>query len=137
MLDLKTGNARPSPGPPAWRRSMAMPAGGMARIAGPLQRLLLACGAGALLSGCYTVDQRRFAASMHALLPEGVAASEAVRRLQANGFNCYGSSAVPTCAKTRQRLLPSTCIERVNLVVAPGTDVLESVEVQPIVCAGF
>ena len=109
----------------------------MARSAGPLRRWMLACGAAALLSGCYTVDQARYAASMQALLPEGVAASEAVRRLQANGFNCYGLSAAPTCAKTRQRLLPSTCIESVNLVVAPGTDVLESVEVRPIVCAGF
>lgn len=109
----------------------------MARIAGPLRRLLLACGAAALLSGCYTVDQGRFAASMQTLLPEGVAASEAVRRLQANGFNCDAPVSAPTCARTRQRLLPSTCIERVNLVVAPGTDVLESVEVRPIVCAGF
>jgi hypothetical protein len=38
VIDLKAGDARPSPEPLAWRRSMAMPAGGMARTAGPLRR---------------------------------------------------------------------------------------------------
>lgn len=110
-------------------------------VTGPLRRccamFLLACGAAPMLAGCYTVDQDRHAASMHALLPQGVTVAEAVRRLQANGFACDGPETASTCGRTRQRLLPSTCIERVNLVVAPGTDALERVAVPPIVCAGF
>lgn len=89
------------------------------RLAGPLRRccaiVLPACGAALALAGCYTVDQDRYAASMHALLPQSA----------------------PTCARTRQRLLPSTCIERVNLVVVLGTEALERIAVPRIVCAGF
>jgi hypothetical protein len=37
MIDLGVSDVRPLSGPPISRRSMAMPEGGMARIAGPLQ----------------------------------------------------------------------------------------------------
>ncbi len=116
---------------------MTIPARGPAHAAGPLRHLVVACGVASVLTGCYTVDQERFATSVRTLLPQGVTAGEAVRRLRADGFDCDGPPTAPTCAKTRQRLLPSTCIERVDLAVVPGTDALESVVVKPIVCAGF
>lgn len=44
---------------------------------------------------------------------------------------------VITCDRLRQRLLPSSCIERVHLEVAQSSPIVEAVNVDTIICAGL
>lgn len=93
------------------------------------------------VAGCYSVNQTHFEAHVaeriHVLMP----LNTAVATLTADGFKCDGvnaASATVTCTKTRQSLLPTTCIERVNLKpgAQPGSS-LAAIDVPPIVCAGL
>ena len=63
-----------------------------------------------------------------------------IEKLEADGFSCDLIGKVDpakTCTKTRQSLLPYTCVERVN--VKPSADARggSAIEVRPIVCAGL
>jgi hypothetical protein len=91
------------------------------------------------LGGCYTVNNERFAADMRKLVEPGLNMASATKQLKANGFTCDGVSAAPltTCTRTRQSLLPYTCIERVNLVPAGVPSGVERVDIPQIMCAGF
>jgi len=98
--------------------------------------------AGALmlcLSGCYTVNDERFSAHVRTLVRPEMPLEQGIQALQNDGFLCYPMSPAPskTCSKTRQRLLPSTCIERVNLHASDNPPKVGHVEVRKIVCAGL
>lgn len=88
------------------------------------------------LCGCYTPNQERFEADVRANVEAGMPLSSAVAKLASSGFACDAGSPV-ACARTRQLLLPSTCIEHVRLKVNPGKDIVRDVEIPPIACAGF
>ena len=91
------------------------------------------------LAGCYTVHQDRFAAYAGGIVQVGMPMAQAQQRLSAEGFSCGPRDFAPavSCTRTRQSLLPYTCIERVNLVPAMETQSIDSVQVPPIVCAGL
>ncbi|MCS0660700.1 hypothetical protein [Massilia terrae] len=91
------------------------------------------------LTGCYTVNNERFAEHARSLVEPGIAMDAAIRQLEADGFSCSPAAPTPsrTCAKTRQRLLPSTCIERINLYSSVNSVKVEQIEVPQIVCAGL
>jgi hypothetical protein len=110
------------------------------------RRAAFACGLVALsasvaasLSGCYTVDNERFASHIHVLVSPGMRVADAMHRLEADGFSCDTRSmaGAVTCTRTRQRLLPSTCIERVNLAPPDPAAKAERIDVEPILCAGL
>jgi len=112
-----------------------MPESGRARL-----RLSLALGAaGACLGGCYAVNDARFSAHVQSLVEVGMPFRTALLRLEGDGFDCdpRGGTNVLSCTKTRQGLLPYTCIERVDLVPAHGHASVEGIEVAPIMCAGL
>jgi hypothetical protein len=91
------------------------------------------------LGGCYTVNNERFAADMHKLVAPGLDMASATKHLEANKFTCDSVSVTPpsTCTRTRQSLLPYTCIERVNLVPATEKPGVERLDIPQIVCAGL
>lgn len=104
-----------------------------------MPRLLLPAALALVLSGCYTVNNERFAGTMHALVKGGMPMTDAVARLKAEGFSCDPMLPMPslTCSKTRQSMAPHTCIERVNLITAPDPSRVGAVEVPKIACAGL
>jgi hypothetical protein len=102
-------------------------------------RLLLSLVLVVLLAGCYTVNQQRFAEYVAETVQPGMSLAQATERLSVAGFACDPRSASPaiTCTRTRQSVLPYTCIERINLM--PNTEITSviAIAVAPIVCAGF
>jgi hypothetical protein len=104
-----------------------------------MTKLLLAVICAVCIAGCYTVNNERFAGHVQTLVEPGIKMDTATRRLEADGFSCGPAAPTPsrTCAKTRQRLIPSTCIERVNLYTSGNSAIVERIEVPHIVCAGF
>ncbi len=42
-----------------------------------------------------------------------------------------------TCARIRQRLIPSSCVEKVRLQFSQDGAVVRGTEIQPVVCAGL
>ena len=95
--------------------------------------LAVACLTGAL-AGCYSPNQKAFEREVHTLVQPGMPVSAAVAHLTQRGFDCTGEPI--TCSRIRQRLLPSSCIERVNLQAA-GSTALLFVDIPPIACAGL
>lgn len=91
------------------------------------------------LAGCYTVNDGQFSSDMTTLVRPGMHMNAAIERLNIQGFGCDSRSAAPatTCTKTRQSLLPYTCIERVNLIPAVGLATVERVDIPKIACAGL
>ena len=71
---------------------------------------------------------------VHKRVTVGMPISEAISALSKDGFDCSGSDPVD-CARTRQRLLPSTCIERVRLQHRLWT--VDTIDIAPIMCAGL
>jgi hypothetical protein len=104
-----------------------------------MRRVGLSLGCLLCLSGCYTVNNERFATDIRARVTPGMDVSTATNRLKSNGFDCDSRSAAPaiTCTKTRQSLLPYTCIERVNLFLIGMPAQVDHVEVPKIMCAGL
>ena len=88
------------------------------------------------LSACYSPNQRVFEQNVGELVQVGMPVSIAVDRLSNRGFACNGNHPV-TCGRIRQRLLPSSCVERVNLQEDDRASVLTGVDIRPIVCAGL
>lgn len=103
------------------------------------KRLLLSLVPVVLLAGCYTVNQQRFAESAAETVQPGMPLAHATDRLSVAGFACDPRRASPaiTCTRTRQNLLPYTCIERINLVPNAEITSVGTIAVAPIVCAGF
>lgn len=91
------------------------------------------------LAGCYTPNYERLSAHVGTLVRPDMPMDAAVKTLEADGFSCSPAAPTPskTCSKMRQRLLPSTCIERVNLYTSQIGTQVERVEVPGIACAGF
>ena len=91
------------------------------------------------LGGCYTVNNERFAADMHELVAPGLDMASAMKRLEANRFTCDAVSAAPatTCTRTRQSVLPYTCIERVILMPISEKPGVGRVDVPKIMCTGL
>ena len=91
------------------------------------------------LTGCYTVNNERFLARVGLIVQPGISMVAAVRVLEGDGFECGPTlpGASKTCSKMRQRLIPSTWIERVNLLVAGDQATVARVDVPQIVCAGL
>jgi hypothetical protein len=88
------------------------------------------------LSACYSPNQHMFERNVGKLVQVGMPVSMAMDRLSSRGFACNGNHPI-TCARLRQRLLPSSCVERVNLQPDDQESVLNRVDVPPIVCAGL
>jgi hypothetical protein len=106
----------PSPAPPRW----------LVAVSAALTLALFAC---------YSPNQRRLEKSVQDLIHPGMPMSTAVAELSSRGFTCSGQHPV-TCARIRQRLLPSSCVERVNLESGEASTV-GRLDVPTIACAGF
>jgi hypothetical protein len=98
-------------------------------------RSLTVAGLASILVGCYSPNQPMLEKEVRDLVQPGMPVSVAVADLSSHGFSCTEKPI--TCSRVRQRLLPSSCVERVNLQpVNPGL-VIGAVDVRPIVCAGL
>jgi hypothetical protein len=100
-----------------------------------MRKLLLISGV-ASIAGCYVPNQAAFESSVHKHVQAGMPLEAAVSNLGQMKMKCSGAHVV-TCDRLRQRLLPSSCVERVHLEVAQTSPVVEAVEVDPIICAGL
>jgi hypothetical protein len=89
-----------------------------------------------VLLGCYSPNQAAFEKKVRTIVQPGMVVSDAIDKLSSNGFACSGDHPI-TCSRVRQRLLPSSCVERVNLEPGDRAAVLSTVDVRPIACAGF
>lgn len=97
-------------------------------------RALIITVSSVLLAACYTPDQSRLDDWVNQQVAVGMPLSVAISKLSRNGFECSGYNPVD-CARTRQRILPSTCIERVRLSHAASA--VDRIDTSPIVCAGL
>ena len=86
------------------------------------------------LTSCYTPNQEALVETVHKRVTVGMPISQAISALSKDGFDCSGSVPVD-CVRTRQRLLPSTCIERVRLQHKLWT--VDTIDIAPIACAGL
>ena len=86
------------------------------------------------LTSCYTPNQEALVETVHKRVTVGMPISQAISALSRDGFDCSGSVPVD-CVRTRQRLLPSTCIERVRLQHKLWT--VDTIDIAPIACAGL
>ncbi len=92
-----------------------------------------------LLVSCYMPNQVAVEKEVQNRVVVGMPRDAALKELEAAGFHCAPGDDV-TCARTRQRLLPSSCIERVNLKTdgKPGpVGRITAVTVAPVVCTGL
>ena len=92
--------------------------------------------AAAALGGCYQPNHAALVTAVGSRVSVGMALTQAVATLQSDGFDCSEHDPV-TCARTRQRLFPSSCIERVNLYSQGHAGPVTKIEVPPIACAGL
>jgi hypothetical protein len=90
----------------------------------------------AALAACYTPNQTAFDASVHKQVEAGMPLATAVENLGRLKLTCSGDNPV-TCDRIRQRLLPSSCIERVRLAVVLPSNIVKTVEIPSIACAGL
>src|SRR5271170_4303448 len=88
------------------------------------------------LAGCYSPNQAAFESSVHKHVHTGMPLEAAVLNLRQMKLKCSGTDVI-TCDRLRQRLLLSSCIERVHLEVAQTSPVVEAVKIDPIICAGL
>jgi hypothetical protein len=95
----------------------------------------------ACLAGCYVPNRERFERSVHETISNGMPLSEAVDRLATLHLACESTIATAdhrlSCSRVRQRLWPSSCIERVILTTAAADNSVRVIEVPPIRCAGL
>lgn len=87
-----------------------------------------------LLSACYSPNQPQFEDWVNHQIAVGIPLSVSISKLSEEGFECSGYNPVE-CVRTRQRILPSTCIERVRLSHAGST--VDKIDISEIVCAGL
>lgn len=106
------------------------------RVISRYRHILLGVSSLAALTACYSPNQPAFDASVQKQVAVGMPLATAVANLGRLKLACSGESPV-TCDRIRQRLLPSSCIEKVRLTVARPSNIVEAVEVPPIVCAGL
>jgi hypothetical protein len=87
------------------------------------------------LTGCYFVNQPGFESTVNKRVSVGMPLTTATKNLDALGLSCDGDNPVD-CSRVRQRLWPSSCIERVKLTIS-NSYAVEAVDIRPIVCAGL
>jgi hypothetical protein len=119
--------------------SVAAPKGAKGRVPDDLVRLRTAIGAclSLALLGCYSPNHPALEKEVRSLVSVGMPVSTAVAHLTAHGFGCSGTpNGQITCARIRQRLLPSSCVERVNLESGNPAAALSRLDIPPIRCAG-
>ena len=86
--------------------------------------------------GCYTPNQRTFENLVHQRVSVGMPVATAVSNLLAIHMQCSGAGPI-TCDRIRQRLLPSSCLERVVLGNSPAGSLLSKIwKIRSIICAG-
>jgi len=95
----------------------------------------LAFAIGGGLSGCYFVNQPAFESSVNKQVTVGMPLTTATQNLGRLGLSCAGANPVD-CSRVRQRLWPSSCIERVKLTIS-NSHTVEAVDIRPILCAGL
>jgi hypothetical protein len=87
------------------------------------------------LSACYFVNQPAFESSVNRRVFDGMPLATAKENLRRLGLTCNEGTPVD-CSRLRQRLWPSSCIERVQLTVSKSHEV-EHVDIRPILCVGL
>jgi hypothetical protein len=98
--------------------------------------ILLGVTSPVVLAACYSPNQPAFEASVQKQVKAGMPLGTAIENLGRLKLTCSGDNPV-TCDRIRQRLLPSSCIERVRLAVVRASNIVETVEIPPIACAGL
>ena len=93
------------------------------------------------LAGCYVPNREGFERSVHETISIGMPLSMAIDRLATIDLTCDSTNPTVdhrlTCSRVRQRLWPSSCIERVNLTTSATDNSVRVIEVPPIRCAGL
>src|SRR5450631_2510466 len=87
----------------------------------------VAAGLSACLGACYFVNQPAFEASVRQQVVVGMPVATATKHLGDLKLACVGGNPVD-CSRVRQRLWPSSCIERVNLHVSPTGREIDAIE---------
>ena len=90
--------------------------------------------------GCYMPNQARLEEQVSRTISTDEPLSQAIAKLSAQRFTCDSkpsSKGQVSCSRIRQRLLPSSCIERVVMTVSPNESSVSAIDVRPIVCAGL
>ena len=90
--------------------------------------------------GCYMPNQARLERQVSRAISTGDPLPQAVAKLSAQHFTCDSkpsSTGQISCSRLRQRLLPSSCVERVVMTVPTAASSVSAIEVRPIVCAGL
>jgi hypothetical protein len=107
-----------------------------------MTRIVIVCGA-LFLGGCYTMNQESFEAFARERAPEGTAASEATKRLTADGFYCGDETVflqrVPNsiaCTRKFNGFLHA-CLERIEFQSAPPQGAVAKLTIGKIACAGL
>src|ERR1022692_5222689 len=95
----------------------------------------LAFGVTAGVSGCYFVNQPAFESSVSKQVSIGMPLTTATKNLGVLGLSCDGGNPVD-CSQVRQRLWPSSCIERVKIAIS-NSYAVEAVDIRPILCTGL
>jgi hypothetical protein len=100
---------------------------------------ILALGFILSVAGCYTPNDEMLKRDVGVRIKRSMGMQAAVDALQDDGFYCQANSTSfkTECSRIRQRLLPSSCIERVNLTSDEGKGKVDNIDVERIVCAGF
>jgi hypothetical protein len=105
-----------------------------------MQHCAVALCLSALIAGCYVPDRQRLEESVREKIHVGMPIKTAAQTLHGMGIVC--DSTVPykgriSCSRVRERLWPSTCMERVILIVSAQDDIVRNTEVPPIGCTGL
>jgi hypothetical protein len=90
------------------------------------------------LAGCAAPDQSRLGHFVTQTVHPGMPMDQALVRMQAEGFHCNagaGADAVILCTRSQDRLLRSSCIERVDLVhSATAAKTLGAIDILEVKC---
>jgi len=89
-----------------------------------------------LATACYAPEQRRLEREIHKLVTPGMPGAVAMKKLESAQFSCTGTDPM-TCARIRQRVLPSSCVERVNITLDKAAFTVKTIDVAPTLCAGM
>jgi hypothetical protein len=104
-------------------------------MVGPILLLITA------LSACYFPNRERFEKEVDARVSVGMPLPGAIKRLAESHVGCDAATPAAngllSCSRVRQRLWPSSCIERVDLTVSAADNTVRAIQVPPIRCAGL
>ena len=89
-----------------------------------------------VLSSCQTPDQSRFEEAVHGRVAPGMPLLTAVTNLESLKLHCSGTEPVD-CSRIVQSLMPYSCVERVRLRWVGAPQVVNSIDIPKIACAGL